>query len=243
MAETYQDVPYEELPLDLNRDLFMRLLITNFAHVIENLINSDMAETYVMQVGLSMGKQLEDVYKAAFGVEDLELEQYARVIVDLKRHIHGRFYLVEATPERVTTKTTTCPFEGIVQNSPSLCMMTSSVFGGMAARNFDYAKVELKERIALGHAGCTVVVHLKRTPESEAAEGKECFRETARASSKIQEQLEMSQTVRTLKEMNDELTRFKNLAVDRELKMVELKEEVKALQAKLESATRRITQG
>ncbi|MFN3430641.1 MAG: methanogen output domain 1-containing protein [Candidatus Sericytochromatia bacterium] len=237
MAETYQEVPYDEIPLELNRDLFMRLLITNFAHVIENLINSDMAESYVMQVGLSMGKQIEEVYKAAFDTDDFDLEQYARVIVDLKRHIHGRFYLVEATPERVVTKTTSCPFESIVKNAPSLCMMTSSVFGGIAARNFDYAKVELKERIALGHAGCTVVVHLQRTPESEAAEGQEYFRETAQASPKIQEQVRMSQTVRSLKDMNDELTRFKNLAVDRELKMVELKEELRIMQARLDAAT------
>ena len=44
---------------------------------------------------------------------------------------------------------------------PSLCRMTSSVFGGIAARNSDEgATVLLEERIALGDAGCRVVVEL-----------------------------------------------------------------------------------
>jgi polyhydroxyalkanoate synthesis regulator phasin len=238
MAETYEERPHTDLPVSLDRDVFMRLLITNFAHVIEHLLDSDMAEAYVMQVGLSMGKQIEEVYKATFGTGELDLDQYAEVIIDLKRHIQGRFYLVEATPERVIAKTTSCPFEGIVRNAPSLCMMTSSVFGGIAARNFGYSKVELKERIALGHAGCTVVVHLKQTPETAAVEGKEYFADTAQASPLIQEQLQLSKTVRTLQDMNEELVRFKRIAVDRELKMVALKDEVQALQARLAEAAK-----
>lgn len=48
--------------------------------------------------------------------------------------------------------------------------MTSSVFGGIAARNFGYAKVVLERRIALGHEGCSVAVHLDEA-SAPAAEG------------------------------------------------------------------------
>jgi hypothetical protein len=55
-------------------------------------------------------------------------------------------------------------------------MMTSNVFGSIAAENLGYAKVELQETIAKGHAGCRVVIYLKRTPESEAHTGREYVR-------------------------------------------------------------------
>ena len=42
-------------------------------------------------------------------------------------------------------------------------MMTSNVFGSIAAENLGYAGVELERTIAGGHAGCRVVVHLRPT--------------------------------------------------------------------------------
>ena len=56
-----------------------------------------------------------------------------------------------------------------------MCMMTSNVFGAIAAQNLGYAKVELQETIAKGDAGCRVVVYLKPTDEADAAEGREYF--------------------------------------------------------------------
>jgi hypothetical protein len=63
----------------------------------------------------------------------------------------------------------------MVLGRPSMCMMTSNVFGSIAANNVGYAKVELQETIAQGHPGCRVVVYLKPTEEAVAAEGREYF--------------------------------------------------------------------
>ena len=68
-----------------------------------------------------------------------------------------------------------CPFADKVLGRPSMCMMTSNVFGSIAAENLGYAKVVLQETIAQGHPGCRVVVHLKPTAEADAAEGREYF--------------------------------------------------------------------
>jgi transcriptional regulator with PAS, ATPase and Fis domain len=46
-----------------------------------------------------------------------------------------------------------------VTNFPELCRMTSSVFGGIAARNFGYAKVEIKQSIARHDGKCEVCVY------------------------------------------------------------------------------------
>jgi len=59
-----------------------------------------------------------------------------------------------------------------------MCMMTSNVFGQIAARNLGYAKIELQETIARGDAGCRVVVHLRETPEAARAEWREYFSPT-----------------------------------------------------------------
>jgi predicted ArsR family transcriptional regulator len=90
--------------------------------------------------------------------------------VRLKHAIDGGFSVVEATPERVVLENTRCPFGDAVLRSPALCRMTSSVFGGIAARNAgsDVA-VLLEERIAVGDPGCRVVVSLTPPPQEAAA--------------------------------------------------------------------------
>ena len=57
-----------------------------------------------------------------------------------------------------------------------MCMMTSNVFGSIAAENLGYAKVELQETIARGDSGCRVVVYLELTEEAEDAFGREYFK-------------------------------------------------------------------
>jgi hypothetical protein len=47
------------------------------------------------------------------------------------------------------------------------CMMTSNVFGSIAAENLGYAGVELERTIAEGHAGCRVVIHLRPTEHAQ----------------------------------------------------------------------------
>jgi hypothetical protein len=55
-------------------------------------------------------------------------------------------------------------------------MMTSNVFGVIAAENLGSAKVVLNQTIAEGASGCRVTVYLQHTPESEAAKGREYFK-------------------------------------------------------------------
>ncbi len=69
-----------------------------------------------------------------------------------------------------------CPFGDKVVNRPAMCMMTSNVFGTIAANNLGYAKVQLQNTIAQGNSGCRVIVYLKLTPEAEEVEGREYFR-------------------------------------------------------------------
>jgi predicted ArsR family transcriptional regulator len=85
--------------------------------------------------------------------------------VRLKQAIGGEFRVVEAGADRIVLENTRCPFGDAVRRAPALCRMTSSVFGGIAARNTpDGASVLLEERIAVGDPGCRVVVYLGPAP-------------------------------------------------------------------------------
>lgn len=188
-------------PIGLDRDTFMRRLIASLGHLNEGILGSDVAGAYIMNVGLSMGAAIEAEYKRFWGLDrPFTLDEYAHVIVDLKQKIKGNFSLVSKDPTKVLVRTTSCPFDEFVRQSPSLCFMTSSVFGGIAARNFGYAKVVLHKRIALGDPGCYVTVYLQRTPEAEAAVGKEYFPHVDRASPDIAEQLHLMESLRRLRQ-------------------------------------------
>ncbi len=92
----------------------------------------------------------------------LDKSSYIELILGLKNNIGGNFSLIQSDEQTITVHNTCCPFGEGVTNFPELCRMTSSVFGGIAARNFGYAKVEIKHSIAKQHGHCTVCIHTNR---------------------------------------------------------------------------------
>jgi predicted ArsR family transcriptional regulator len=104
---------------------------------------------------------MEEQYRRARGLVDaLSPEQIADLYVRLKAAIDGDFYVVEISEERIVLGNRRCPFGDVVRRAPGLCRMTSSVFGGIAARNTGGASVVLEERIAVGDPECRVAVWL-----------------------------------------------------------------------------------
>jgi predicted ArsR family transcriptional regulator len=163
-------------PVPLERDVFLRSLVRELAGTLEEVIGVDEASGFVSVVGQRIGEQIDADYRAALGVERLSRPQVVAVLADLKRRIQGDFRLVEQDEERFVYENSACPFAEKVLGRPSMCMMTSNVFGTIAAQNLGQAKVSLERTIAQGARGCRVVVYTGRTPESEAAPGREYFR-------------------------------------------------------------------
>ncbi|HLL89058.1 MAG TPA: methanogen output domain 1-containing protein [Tepidisphaeraceae bacterium] len=163
----------ELLDVPLERDVFLRVLIRELSGTLQDVVGVNEASGFVSVVGQRVGEVIDRQYKAALGVDNLTREQVADVLVDLKRRIKGDFYVIEETDEKIVFGNRACPFAEKVLDRPSLCMMTSNVFGSIAAENLGYAKVELQQAIARGDPGCRVVVYLKPTPQSDAADGRE----------------------------------------------------------------------
>ncbi len=176
MSKTPAQLKVMSAEVSLDRDVFLRSLLRELAGTLEDVVGLKEASGFISVVGQEIGIQMDRDYRAALRVPQLTREQVAAVLVDLKRRIRGDFYVVEEDDEKIVLGNRACPFEDKVLGRTSMCMMTSNVFGAIAAENLGYAKVELQETIAQGHRGCRVVVYLRETPSSAAAEGREYFR-------------------------------------------------------------------
>lgn len=166
----------QALDVPIERDVFLRTLIRELAGTLQDVVGLEEASGFISVVGQSMGKQIDHAYKSALQVSSLSREQVAEVLVDLKKRIQGDFYIIEESEEKIVLGNRVCPFADKVIGRPSMCMMTSNVFGAIAADNLGYAKVELQETIATGASGCRIVVYLQPTEEAEEADGREYFR-------------------------------------------------------------------
>ena len=166
----------EAASVSLTKDNFMRSLIRDLSETLEEVVGLKEAAGFVSVVGQKMGAAINADYKAALGIPERSKEQVADVLVDLKRRIDGDFYVIEEDEEKIVLGNRRCPFGDKVLGRPSMCMMTSNVFGSITAQNLGYSKVELKDTIAQGKAECRVVVYLKQSAESEAARGREYYK-------------------------------------------------------------------
>lgn len=153
-------VSLESVEVGLDRDVFLRTLVRELAGTLEETVGVEDAAGYVAVVGQQVGEWLDREYREALGVDRLSREQVGAVLTDLKRRIRGTFELVADTDDVLTYHNGHCPFAESVLGRPSMCMMTSNVFGSIAADNLGYAKVELDETIAEGDGRCVVRVHL-----------------------------------------------------------------------------------
>lgn len=168
--------PVQDAEIALDRDVFMRSLIRVLSGTLEDVVGLDEASGFISVVGQDMGNAINLAYREALGQNELSAEQVADVLVDLKRRIGGDFHVLEHDDEKIVLGNNACPFGDKVLGRESMCMMTSNVFGVIAAENLGYGRVELQETIAAGAPGCRVAVYLRTAAESVGPNQREYFR-------------------------------------------------------------------
>ena len=165
----------EDANVPLDRDVFLRTLIRELSGTLQEVVGLQEAAGFVSVVGQRVGDQINESYRQALALPALDRRQVSEVLVDLKRRIQGDFYIVSEDDEKIVLGNRACPFGDKVHGRPAMCMMTSNVFGVIAAENLGYAKVELRKTIAEGAPECLVIVYL--TPEAaQNASGREYLR-------------------------------------------------------------------
>lgn len=150
---------------DLNPVNFLQTFVTQSAKVAGQLgcQNCQSQPSYIEHLGLAAGSCFEAAYRAQYELDStITHDEYSGLIVSIKNQIGGNFSRATSEPEVVRVINTRCPFGDAVKEAPELCRMTSSVFGGIAARNFGYAKVSLNKRIATNDGMCEVCIYTDR---------------------------------------------------------------------------------
>jgi len=146
---------------DLTPITFLQTFIIELMHASEQL-GREQSQQLIEHIAMTAGCFFEEVYRNECGnkKEKLNIESYIELILGLKNNIGGNFSLSSSNQDCIAVYNSSCPFGEKVVNFPELCGMTSSVFGGIAARNFGYAKVEIAKSIAQNNGCCEVYIHL-----------------------------------------------------------------------------------
>jgi len=174
------DIPFDHVG-------FTRRLLLELTDVLQNIIGYQEARGFIAVVGARIGDAFNNAYRKAVGGRDLQPAEAADAMVDLKRRIGGDFYIVSQNDREILFGNRRCPFGEAVDGRPALCMMTSNVFGRIAAENLGYAKVAVEEAFAAGDNRCVVRVLLDDSNRSDAVRGREYFRVGLESDSGVRE--------------------------------------------------------
>lgn len=119
----------------------------------------DSTQSRIELLGLTAACCFEKAYRQFTNIEgDLDWNSYAEMVIAIKNKIGGNFSRTSSDRNYIGVINTRCPFGDAVKQTPQLCKMTSSVFGGIAANNFGYSKVVFKKRIAAGDKRCELYI-------------------------------------------------------------------------------------
>lgn len=166
----------EALELPIERDQFLRSMIRELAGTLQDIVGIDEAAGFLNVVGYRTGQHVNDTYRNAFQLSNLSREQVTAVLVDWKRRIKGNFFVIEESDEKIVLGNRQCPFAEQVEGREAMCVMTSNIFGVIAAENLGYAKVDLEATMARGDHECRVVIYLKPDESSDEFAGQEYFK-------------------------------------------------------------------
>jgi hypothetical protein len=151
------------------RDIFFRDMLRDISGALEDVVGLDEAEGYFAVVGALMGERIWNTYQSE-RTEPITRCEVPELLVDLKERIGGTFQIESQSAESVTFCNGACPFWDRVEGRQSLCMMTSNVFGFIAAEANGYARVDLEKTIAAGDGMCRVTVHFEKEAGGQGRE-------------------------------------------------------------------------
>jgi predicted ArsR family transcriptional regulator len=144
---------------DLEREVFLLSMVNALSGTLQDVVGLKDAEGYISTVGERIGETICGAYRNSSDNGEIKLDDLSYILTDLKARIGGTFKVESEDSKTIEFSNTKCPFGSFVDGRPSLCMMTSNVFGTIAATLHGEARVELLKTIANGDGCCSVLVH------------------------------------------------------------------------------------
>ena len=148
---------------DLTQERFLKAMLGAMSSTLQDVVGAEQASGYFASVGTVIAEWLNQAYHAKIGVDDFDIEQLAQVFVDLQRRIDSGFTVRSIEPDRIVLTNTQCPFGNEILGRSSMCVVTSNIFGRIAAENCGYARVTLQRTLADGQGACDVVISFGQT--------------------------------------------------------------------------------
>lgn len=160
------------LDIGLDRQRFFGSVATTLIGELEETIGMAEASAFVAQVGEELGANIAGLYSEQMGGLPQEADKLAEILIDLKTRIGGDFRIESVSETEIILVNSACPFADRVDGRPSICMMTTNVFGRIVSDARGYAHVKVEDAIATGAKRCRVRIRLV---EDQAGDGFEFF--------------------------------------------------------------------
>ncbi|WP_136636867.1 methanogen output domain 1-containing protein [Pseudooceanicola onchidii] len=149
------------------REDFLNTLVGTLSETIEQVVGLNDAETFIGMVGRRMGQSAAARLPCQGKATPEEVAEHLK---SFKASIGGTFEVESVDGSKLTFTNSHCPFASEVNGRPSLCMMTTNVFGRVAADATGYARVNVVESLARGHGRCLVKVNLEWEDDGDGQE-------------------------------------------------------------------------
>lgn len=150
-------------------DFFLQILIDYV--LLNEIVAGPFTEQCLKKVGVKYGMRLEDRFRKKRQLEEnLTVEQLLDLSSGFFDKLGGK-YTFKIIDEKLILSCYSCPFGHMSLKTPALCMIHTSLIGGIAARNFPYCKAHIEKSIAARNSTCQIVFYLSETGEATCAEG------------------------------------------------------------------------
>src|SRR3989344_1767901 len=150
------------IPVNFNRESFFQEITLQ---LVSNM-DKEHSKELLNKAGSALGKQIFELYRQFYGVEKLNVEQFAEAVLDVNKKIGAAFTVIEKIQDKIIFANTRSQFGEAAKSLPELSILTSSILGTMAVKSFGYAKVSMRKSIAKDNEDY-IIVYLKKTEESE----------------------------------------------------------------------------
>ncbi len=152
-------------------DFFLNILMDYI--LLNQIVSGSFGEQYLHKIGIKYGMRLEDQYRREYmHAQNLTIEQLADLSSSFFNNLGGEC-TSQISEDKLILSCYSCPFGHLALKAPEVCLIHTSLIGGIAARNFPYCKGHLEKSIAAKSSMCRIVFFLAETGEAVCSEGTE----------------------------------------------------------------------
>lgn len=124
------------------------------------------------EIGMKLGRQANEGFRLTKGVcQPFSRRDYVRCMQSLKELWGWECAILEESANSLSIGIAVCPFGHSAVCRAHVCELASGILGSIAAEQFGYAKVCIKQGCGVPPRNCCATIYIRETDESLTAEG------------------------------------------------------------------------